>query len=231
MQIFKIFPDQIGAAFSKAYLNAEKKYTKACIETVNIQAAKTRQNAQAQVQQNFTLRNNFTQNSILYTSCPLSTKRLEDVQSEVGATTRADYLDRQEKGGEHKGVNGNALAIPTLTARGGTNSSVIRKKYNLRNMQVVNYGGGRDYTSRSSHLVAMAYIGFKSFKLVSYKSGIFEIRNFKKNGQNINFEMKLIRNKKFKITHTNPSPWLQPSAEGPARDCQQIFNIQMAKQG
>lgn len=231
MQVFKVSASQIGTAFNKAYSDAQNKYTKACIETVNIQAARTRLNAQSKLQQNFTLRNNFTQNSVVYTSCPLNTKRLENIESEVGASTRADYLERQEKGGEHKGTNGKNLAIPTTAARGGTNASLIRKKYNLRQIQTVSYTGGRQYASRSSRLVAMAYVGFFQKKLLNYNKGLFEIKNFRKNGSSINFNMKLIRNKKYSQTYTKPAPWLQPSAEGPARECQEIFNIQMAKQG
>lgn len=228
MKTFKINPSQIASTMIQITTESQNAWTKSAIETVNIQAALTRKNAQMQLKENFTLRNQFSENSILYTSCPANTKRLEDIQSVVGATERAEYLSRQEFGGMHK-ATGRTLAIPTTTARGGTNAGLIRKQYKLRQMKTVNYSGGREYASKKSHLVAMAQVSFNTKRLLNFKTGIFEVTDFKKNGDAVDFTTKLIRNKKYIQTYTRPSPWLAPAMADPAAKVQEIFNQQMAK--
>lgn len=229
MKTIKATAQTIASAFSEVMTDADRKYTKSAIETVNIQAARTRQNALLLLNQNFTLRNKFTTGSVLYTQCPLSTTRIQDIQSEVGATERAEYLERQETGGPHKAPTGKQLAIPTDAARGGSKGSVVRNKYNLRKMQFVDTSSASRFNSRRARMVALAYVASNTRKLLNFKKGIFEIKNFRKTGDSISFKMQLIRNKKFSETMTSPKPWLTPASEGPAAQAQDIFNIQMAK--
>ena len=77
----------------------QRRVIKAAAKTVNIQAAQTRKNAIENIKTQFHQRNDFTVRNIRFTSCPENVTRLEDVQSEVGATERAGYMELQETGG------------------------------------------------------------------------------------------------------------------------------------
>ena len=54
----------------KIFKDAEKKCIKACINTVNIQAATSRKEGIINVKQSLTLRNTWTERNIVYTQCP-----------------------------------------------------------------------------------------------------------------------------------------------------------------
>lgn len=218
----------IAGTFFKVQEDAKKKLLLAGINTVNIQAALTRKNAQVNLKGNFTLRNSFTVNSIRFTQCPKSVKNFNLIISTAGATEKASYLERQEFGGTRKPENGTRLAIPTTAARGGNASGLIKRKYRLSQMQRVDSRGiSNNGRTRKSNTVARAYIADKHKLLMSYDKAIYSVTNFQKSGEKISFEKTMIYQNKYKTTQTHAAPWLKPAQEQPAKDCQQIFNHQM----
>lgn len=228
---FTATPQTIGSVLSKVVADTKTKTIKACQATVNIQAAETRKNAIENINNNFTIRNNFTTRNVTYKQCPKNVTKLDDIQSQVGATERIEYMKRQETGGTRKSDNGSApLAIPTTKARGGSNSKQVQSKYRLNKMKTVKYlGGNRSFVSRKAHFVAMAQVAATKNMLLNFKKGIYEVMNFTSTNGKVSFTLNLIRNKAYTQTQTPSKPWLEPAMEQPARDGQQIFNQQMAK--
>lgn len=228
MNTFYATAENINSTFSKIYKDAQKKTLTACINTVNIQAAKARQNAIQNLQADFTLRNKFTVGSIRYTQCPKNITNFAQIMSVIGATERADYLERQEHGGYHRSKNGTRLAIPTTAARGGTPQRQVQKKYRLNQLQRLDDRGiSNSGRTRKSNLVARAYVADKLKLLMTYNKAIYAVSNFEKNNDKISFNKTMIYQNKFTETKTNPLPWLAPAIEQPAQDCQLIFNQQM----
>lgn len=209
------------------FKDAEKKCIQACINTVNIQAAETRKNAIQNIQGNFILRNQWTTNgrNLNYQQCPKGITDISQIQSEIGSTL--DYMERQEKGGTRKPKSGSQLAIPNTMARGGDNTKKVLQRLYLSRMKTV--GKANHATTRKSQYVARAFVASKNKLLLSANNTLFQITNFKKSGDKINFKQTPIYNLKFKTTNTPPKPWLEPAAEQPAKDAQNIYNYQLDK--
>ena len=210
------------------FKDAEKKCIQACINTVNIQAAETRKNAIQNIQGNFILRNKWTTSgrNLNYQQCPKGVTDITQIQSEIGSTL--DYMERQEKGGTHKPAKGSQLAIPSTMARGGSNNKKVLYKFNYSNVRTV--GKALKAKTRSSRYVARAFIASQNKLLMSVGTKtLFQITNFKKSGDKISFKQTPIYNLKFKTTETKANPWLEPAAEQPAKDAQNIYNYQLDK--
>ncbi len=209
------------------FKDAEKKCIQACINTVNIQAAETRKNAIQNIQGNFILRNQWTTSgrNLNYQQCPKGITDITQIQSEIGSTL--DYMERQEKGGTHKPAKGSQLAIPSTMARGGDNTKKVPRRLYLSTMKTV--GKANKATTRSSQYVARAFVANKNKLLLSANNTLFQISNFKKSGDRISFKQTPIYNMKFKTTQTKADPWLEPAAEQPAKDAQNIYNYQLDK--
>ena len=212
----------------KIFKDAEKKCIKACINTVNIQAASSRKEGIINVKKNFTIRNTWTERNIVYTQCPQNVTNINQIQSEVGATERAEYMERQEKGGIHKPKTGSQLAIPNTMARGGSNNKKVLYKFNYSNIKTV--GKALKATTRSCRYVARAFIASKNKLLMSVGTKtLFQITNFTKSGDSISFKQTPIYNLKFTQTKTPAQPWLKPATDQQAKEAQQIYNYQLDK--
>ena len=217
---------------SKFYLlsdQMQQSMIKAAINTVNIQAALTRKNALQEITQ-FTLRNTWTKRAIAYDRADENATTLEGVESHVGARDRAPYMERQEFGGLHKPSNGGQLSIPTNATRGGSNSNPVKKNmYRSRiARKTINYNPTKHSTGSSS-LVSAAVSAYKQNKYLKYGKNIYKVTNFRKNGDNINFELEMVYFRGLTQTVTKAAPWLEPSMQKPAQDGQKIFNSQMNK--
>lgn len=210
----------------------KKRVLKAAVATVNVQAALTRKNAVAKQKELFNTRNDWTERQTQFTRCPADVTSLDAVQATVGATEKADYMERQEVGGYHTPFRGSRLAIPTDAAReGGRFAGQIKGENKLPALFLRKVKGPfkKSYASSRARAVARAAVASKRKLVIHEKEGIFEIKNFRKTGDNIRFEKILIRNLEFSQTKTPARPWLQPASEKPAQDCQAIFNAQMDK--
>lgn len=210
------------------FKDAEKKCIKACINTVNIQAATSRKNAVINVKQEFTLRNTFTERNIVYTQCPQGTKDIASIQSEVGATERAEYMERQELGGIKKPKTGSQLAIPNTMARNGSNTNRVKPSLYLSKNRLVT-GPTTKATTRKSQYVARAFIASKNKLFISANKTLFQVSKFKKSGDSITFKQTPVYNMKFSQTKTPATPWLKPATDEQAKDAQNIYNYQMDK--
>lgn len=214
-------------SINKVFKDAEKKCIKACINTVNIQAASARQGAIANVRNNLTLRNNWTTKNILYTQCPQSVTDINAIQSEVGASDRLDYMERQEHGGERKPKSGSQLAIPNTMARGGSNQKKVLQKFHLNKMKTV--GKALKATTPASRYVARAFVAQKYGLFLSLNKSLFIVSNFVRSGGLVHFKQTPIYNLKFESTTTPSKPWLKPAADAQAEDAQSIYNYQLDK--
>jgi len=209
---------------------------------VNIMAARGRKEAVKNVQSNFINRNTFTVRQIQFTPTAQSKYvKITAIQSIVGATEKAPYMERQELGGKHTPAKGKKLAIATDTARGGS----VRRPV-MASMRVGKIGKSRrvrnptraDYAfwfrSQKARDVARAYVAFKTGKFITIGSGegeknLFKVTHFKSGKGFVTFYIKQIYKFDKPETTTKAEPWLLPASEKVAAQAQAIFNAQMKK--
>ena len=190
----------------------------AAINTVNIQAAMARKAAVFNAKNEMTMRNTFSVRQIQFTKCSPNIHRLQQVQSIVGATEKAPWMERQEKGGERKTESGNNLIIPGTAARGGSNARPIsRNMYYSRIRSRTVKGMHQRKGTNKSFFVADAYIAFKKKKFIRLNDKIYKITGFIKQGIS------------KKTTQTPENRWLEPATTKPAEIGQSIFNKQIEK--
>lgn len=120
----------------KDIINASETATR---NTLNTVAFLSRKNSISNINQNFIIRNTFTQRQI-------QVERVKEnipiglMWSSVGATEKADYMALQEEGGVKEGKNGNIL-MAQVAARGGSNKNLVSKSmyYKKIKKNIVNY--------------------------------------------------------------------------------------------
>lgn len=203
---------------------------KAAKNTVNIQAALTRRNALENIQQ-FTLRNTWTKRQIQYDPCKEENiQSFSQIEAHVGATEKAPYMERQEKGGIHAPANGGQLAIPTVQARGGSAKNPVQRKMYRSRIQpkVIKYNPQNGPTP-SSALVKAAKRAHEVNGYLKYNKNIYKVVSFNKSGDKVNFQLEMIYFRGLTSTITKQAPWLQPASLKPAQDGQNIFNSQIEK--
>lgn len=221
-------PNIIVKSIKEAVDDTNRRFIRAGINTVNIVAANARKNAQEEISRNFTLRNNFTINSVRFTQCPQSVTRINDIKSETGITDRASYMARQETGGTRTNPSGSSLVIPTTAARRGSNKNPVSRSYyysSIKSKLVTTSRQG----SRKAALVARAAVAAKIHGFIRLKDAIYKVTNFRSSGDHPRFRLTQILNLKHKVTITPKNEWLNPASQKAAQDMQQIFNSQMEK--
>ena len=208
----------------------------AAINTVNIQAAMARKAAVFNAKSQLIMRNTFSVRQIQFTKCSPNIHRLQQVQSVVGATEKAPWMERQEEGGERKTETGGNLMIPGTAARGGSNARTISRTMYYKSIRgkVVKgayqkMAGTHFSGTKGSHIVAAAFIAFKKDKFFKISDKIYKITGFEKQGRNIVFKKQLIYNISHPTTQTPENRWLEPATTKPAEIGQSIFNKQIEK--
>ena len=212
----------------------KRRVLSAASATVNIQAALTRKNAVELQHRLFHTRNTFTARQTQFTPCPEGVTELSRVQSVVGATEKAAYMEQQEAGGIHTPHKGALLSIPTDAAReGGTFGGKVESRFRKAGLKKEKVKGPyrRRYASARARAVARAAVAAEKGLTLHYGKNVFSVSSFVKSGDNIRFEKTLVRQVELPQTIVRPRPWLKPASEKPAEDCQAIFNTQMDKVG
>jgi hypothetical protein len=221
------------ASFHLLTTDLKEKIIEAARNKVNIQAAMTRRKALVNIQSNFTVRNTWTARQIQYTQMPRGRYALSVIQATVGATMAASYMERQEKGGTHRPLQGKTLAIPTDAARGGSKAApVLRQNYMSRVMKkAVRFGSYVTDGSQGARIIAMAAQAAKKGGFISLNKRLFRVENFLQRDQGVTFRLQQFYGFDRRSTVTSPSPWLLPAAEAVAKQGGQIFSQQMKKLG
>lgn len=209
--------------------DVHRHFIKAGISTVNIVAASARNNAKREIENKFTLRNNFTTNQLRFTPCGNSVQSLSQIKSETGIMEKAGYMARQEQGGTHRNKNGGNLVIPTTKARGGSNEKKVRRSYYYSAIKDRVIRGSTNFSSHKAALVARAFVAAKIQGFIRMNNSIFKVSSFRKAGKNISFKSTHILNLKHQSTHTPKKEWLEPASERAAQMMQDVFNQQMDK--
>lgn len=218
-------------SFTEVVNDVNKKMLKAGVNTVNIIAAISRQNAQRLIRRKFTLRNKFTENSVIYTKCRPGVSRFSDVKSEMGLLPGAGYMALQETGGTKRASSGSNLIIPNTNARLGNNANQVRKFYrysNIRQNFKPRVANGRPSRSKMALAVA-AYNAAKSRGFIRINNTIFQVRKFKPKGDNRMFTSTPILNLKHSSVHISARPWMRPAIDFANNLMQDIFNKEMNK--
>ena len=209
----------------------QKLMIKGAAQTVNIMAALTRKNAIKNIRDDFTLRNSFTTGGINlhFDRADENAASFEDVQAVVGA--KRQYMERQEMGGKHTDPQGGQLAIPTDTARGGSNAKAVPRKNYIKNVRkkMYKYDPRHQQGTGASSLVSAAASAYKDGAFLQYGKNIYRVTDFKKSGGDVEFKLEMVYFRQLSETTTPAKPWLAPAAEKPLADRQKIFNSQMNK--
>jgi hypothetical protein len=202
---------------------------KSGIDTVNIQAALARNNLIAREQQDFILRNKFTERQTQFTPMPKRTvKSLEEIHATVGITEQAAYMARQDAGGYHTPESGSRLAIGTDKARAGKDKKkAIARRYRMDNINNIKVKGQAKSGGSKARSVARAYIAFKEKKLIHYGKNLFAVTEFSKKNDGISFKIEEIYKMTETQTYTPSKDYFLSECQKPALDGQDIFNSQM----
>lgn len=202
---------------------------KAASATLNIMAALTRKNYIREAETSLTLRNTFTKRNIQFEK--VQTRVLSKMQSSVGATERAGYMELQEEGGVRKPKRGNRLAIPQRAARGGSNRSTVRRERYIRKVgrQKIKGPFRAANQSKKSRLVAMAFMANKLGKSLKLNGNIYMVSSFNKSKNSPRFKLLHLYNVSQSQTTVRKNPMLMPSTRKPVADAQRIYNSQAKK--
>jgi hypothetical protein len=206
---------------------------KGAINTVNVQAFLTRRNAQENIRSKFTTRNTFTQRSVLVDQMPQGRYALSAIQATVGILVKAEYMERQESGGIHKGKAGKNLSIPTDAARGGVKSAPVQRPVYLSRIKnkIVRSRGFLTDGTHKARMVALAADAFQRQGYIFLTKKLFRVQNFVNRGENVSFRLRQVYGFDKSTTRTPATPWMRPAQEKVARDTENIFISQMKKLG
>jgi hypothetical protein len=207
---------------------------KGATATVNVKAALARKEAIKNIESQFITRNTFTKRQVQFTPMPEGNHALSAIQSTVGITTAAEYMARQEEGGEHRPKNGKSLAIPTDATRvGNSHRGMVQRKLYVSRLKRQKIRGKYKRTgTHKSRLVARAMVAFKTGNMIHVNGpNLFWVTSFKRKDGNVKFRTRQVYSFDKKSTPTKAQPWLIPACEKVEKDSQAIFNSQMKKLG
>ena len=156
------------------------------------------------------------------------------IQATIGATQKAAYMERQEKGGKRRPHGIKALAIPTDAARGGNKgATVLRSNYLARiSKKVVRPQGG--FLTDGSHKIRVAAMAAQAAKkggFIAVNKKIFRVENFVKRDGAASFRLRQFYGFDRRYTMTSARPWLLPAVESVMREGPSIFAQQIKKAG
>lgn len=210
--------------------DVERKFIKAGIGTVNNLAAVSRANAQRNIKENFTTRNNFTVNSVVFDKCDPNVQTLSEIKAEMGLLPKAGYMRLHETGGVKTAKTGANLIIPTTNARLGNNAYRVKEFYKYKNVRNNFYPrklNGQPSRSKQALILASFYAA-KNRGFVRVDNILYQVRKFRPAGGKL-FSATPILNMKHKSAFLPDRPWMKPAIERAENLTQKIFNQQMDK--
>jgi hypothetical protein len=224
MALYKLDIDTQKA--NHGFVNIQKAIGIASKNTLNTIGFLVRKNAIKNINDNFTIRSNFTQRNIQVEKTDYIKPSRQVVR--VGATQKASYMELQETGGIKQGKNG-ILTMAQDGARDGSNKRRVNKSYYMRKVKrnIINWDNGKG--TRRSRLVAAAYMAKKLNKFLSYKSNMYQITSFQSINGRANFKKRHLYNFSQKSANIKSRAWLEPATRKPIADAQNIFNWQIGK--
>lgn len=219
----------------RGFVDFDKANVDAVKNTLNTAAALTRRNAVNDVKTDFTLRNTFTVRNIQFDK--VDTNQVSKMESRVGATKRAEYMETQEKGGRRKlskKSSGNTAIPQTITRIGASSAKEVSKAFYLRNLKKKMVRGRmrKRFKSPKARMVARLYVANRENKLVKRHDGaILRVKQFSKSGKNrVTAKTDILYTLIKRPIMIKPSPWLEPSTQKPARDLPNIYKSNLRKQ-
>jgi hypothetical protein len=229
-------PNQMYLLWDKA----KDDVSEAATATVNIKVSLARRYAVNNIQENLTLRNDFTKNRVKFTPIKYHPGiKIDEIRAEVGALEEISYMARQETGGPHTPSKGDTLAIPTNRARGGSKRQPVLMPMlvpNILKEQRVHGKSTRNLNSLKAWFVARAYSAYThGLFLPAGGSGdqrnLHAVISFNKSGDSVKFKLAQVYRFDMPKTETPATPWLMPACEKVEKDSQRIFESQMKKRG
>jgi hypothetical protein len=226
-QIFSLQIDD--SAVKRNFSQTLEAQVKAASATLDTLAGLTRRNYIKNAQSDLTMRNTFTRRQMQFEK--VQTRILERMQSEVGTTEKAPWMEIQEEGGARRPKKGGRLAIPQRAARGGSNRNVVRRDKYISRVSRKSIKGPfrRSITSKKSRLVAMAYMAERLGKTIRRGDNIYAVQNFNKAGGSPIFKLIHLYNTSKVQTRVKGNPMLIPATRAPIRDAQRIYNSKAQK--
>lgn len=200
------------------------------LEAVNRAAFETQKDARRNLAGKMTLRNTWTQRSILVQKA--NRMRLE---ATVGSTQ--GYMETQELGGKEEGKGGGNVAIPTSVASGEGRGATPRKKLvrkpnkmssivlNRRKVNRSNSTGNRK--RRNLYAVKQAAASGNKYVFLELQraKGIFRLYGGKRKPR-----LEMVQDLSRKVVNIPRNPWLMPAANKQARQLPRYYGEALARQ-
>lgn len=189
--------------------------------TLNTVAFLSRRNAHKKIDEEFIVRNKFVKSNIRVDKAVDG--ELSSMQSEIGATEKADFMEIQEFGGNRIAKKtGSRIAIPQVTARGGNRKNLVRKENYLKLVK-------KSFIRPSGNIVRDASKAKSLNKFIIHKHNIYKITSFIKRRNSVTFKKVLVYQNKEKSVRIKGVYWLRDSIDKPMQDSQNIYNSQIKK--
>lgn len=211
----------------RGFVDIKKANDIAVRNTLNTMAFLSRKNSLKKIDQNFIIRNKFTKRNIRVDK--VNQINVRDMESRMGATEKASYMEMQEHGGIRKPKRPGHLAIPQLSARGGSKNKTVSRVHYLRRIKKQKLRWSGSSGTRKSRLVALAYKSQQTTRPFVYKKNIYIVKSFRKSGNKVFFEKEHLYNLSQKNAVVKGKKWMAPSIQKPIQDRQNIYNSQIRK--
>lgn len=214
----------------RGFVDFAKANSIATRNTLDTLAALTRKNAVKNIKDDFTLRNTFTVRNIQFQK--VETDVIDNMESRIGATQKAKYMENQELGGRRK-RRGRATAIPQTTTRiGGSFGKSVSKEFYIKKISrnIIRGKHKRRFPTHRAASVSQMFEAFKLKKFVKRGNNIFWVKSITKTGRN---KVRARTERLYYIEQSNimldKRPWLEPALKKPVRDGPNIHKSQIKK--
>ncbi len=173
-------------------------------KTLDDLAWRARSEWQDQLAKTFTLRNQFTQRSILVDRAKGA--NIAQQQSVVGSV--APYMLTQEQGGVVAGKGGRSKPVPTTAARVGKSAKKLVSKPNRISRIQLRARAGKNERQRNAIQIALAKKSSKKFAYIEkgHKRGIFRVGGGKRSTR-----LTLLQNLSHRSVKIEPQLTMQPA--------------------
>ncbi len=216
-------------------------------DTLNISVANTRKNALENIKKKLTLRNQYTQRSIVYDKVS-NTNDIDKMEASIGAKKdRAFYLEQIEESGirkkDYEGHKTGATGVADTNVRiGKSDSQVIDRKFFLNKIHKrlvrANFGGARAmakrkvYRSKKARSVAEMIVAIRTNKYIVRGRHVIQVLSLanKSDRSGIRFESRYLYKLEYKPIHVKKREWLKPATEQPEKDLARVYVSQLKKQ-
>jgi len=189
-------------------------------DTLNHGAFETMFIARRLVSRRFTLRNKWTQRSILVEKA--TGTNVNKMQSKTGSTM--DYMRDQELSGEKRTKGSGAVAIPQKDVRTGkSHARTIPKRNYIKSLRLVKGPFKRRFSSKKARVVAMMIVAKQKKLAMKMNDNIYTVDRISTGGGKASGVLRRVYHVGKDSVRIPAMPWLMPSAMKGQKKMQPFF--------